>query len=273
MSNLPFAVDQEREESFKPPHLRFEDDKIKDNTASMEAGRSISSPCIKVYVRSPGDDKCEVPYVVEKQGIKDDPITGKKEVVYPWEQMLKEKLHHKFISRMYFEFCMKSATHWKENQETLVEGTPIDEWAMLNKAEASNLKGLGILSIEQCSEMTETAMMAYGMGGRGLKDKAIAFLGANNDSGKAAEKITSLESSVKALAEKSEASENLASQYAQKIAMLEKMVSDGTAKTPVDAPDYGNWDKAQLVEEVKRKTGIRSVHEGWSTEKLLEKLA
>jgi hypothetical protein len=269
--NLPFQVEQEETKNFKPPHLRFEDSSIKDNTASLQAGRAVYNPALKVFIRSPGDDKCEVPYVVEK--LQKDPLTGKDELIHPWEIHLKEKLHHGFIQREYFDFCMKSVAHWKENQETMVKGTPISEWPLLSKSEADNLKSIGILSIENCAEMTEEAMAAYGMGARMLKDKAGNWLGANSNPGQSAEKINSLEANLQAAVDRADEAATLMGGYEQKIAQLEAMMAE-SSKTPPPEPekmDFTTLSHEELVTRVKG-IGLTMAHKGWSKEKLIEKL-
>ena len=269
--NLPFQVEQEVKETFKPPHLRFEDSSIKDNSASLEAGRAVFHPCIKVYIRAPGDDKCEVPYIVE-QKVK-DPITGEEKLVKPWEQHLKEKLHHKFIERQYYDFCIRSIAHWKENQETMVDGTPIGEWALLSKAECDNLKALGILSIEQCSQMTEEALSAYGLGARTLKEKAGNFLTANSNPGRAAEKINALEANLNSAVQKAEEAMNLMGGYEAKIKQLEQMVIDQSKPQIVTKTEvvYEDMEVDALVDAVKAK-GFPMAHKGWSKDALIAKL-
>jgi len=266
--NLPFQVEQEVDEKFKPPFLRFEEGHIKDNTASLAAGRAVFKPQTVVYIRAPGDEKCEVPYVVEKTVC--NGLTGKEEKVYPWDTHLKEKRHHGFISQQYYDFCQRSLKHWRETNETLVEGTPINAWAMLSKAEAENLRSLGILSVEMCSQMTEEAMSAYGMGARNLKEKAQNWLNANAEPGKAAEQISILESNLKSVSQRAEEVVTMNSLLQNKIAMLEAMVKGTPLNADASIVDYEMWLDEDLLAEVKKK--YHMAHKGWPRATLIAKL-
>ena len=271
MSNLPFQVSQEEPTKFKPAHYRFEEGSVKDNAASLKAGRAVYKPVIRVFVRAPGDEKCEVPFIVEQDGFDEN---GQPCKVYPWELHLREKLHHGFKTREEYDYSMRSLEHWRKTEQTLVEGTPITEWQLLSKHEADNLKSLGILSIEQVSEMTEVAMDSYGMGARSLKEKAAAWLSSNDKPGVAAEKIVSLEAALNSAEEKaSEASLQLQG-YAQKLAALEALVAEKSgekSEKPSYDVDYENMEIEGLVNLVKAK-GLTMAHKGWSREKLIEKL-
>lgn len=268
--SLPFQVEQEERKGFKPPHLRFEDVSFKDNAASLKAGRAIFNPGLVVFLRSPGDEKCETPYVVEQ--IQKN-AEGKEETIYPWLIHLKEKLHHEFISKAHYDFCINSIKHWKENQETMVQGTPITEWPLLKKSEADNLKSIGILSIEQCAEMTEEAMSSYGMGARTLKEKADSWINANSNPGQAAEKISALQSSVDAATEQAQKAENLVGGYEQKIAQLEAMIAaNNTPAPPAAKMDFTTLEHQDLVDRVKQLPGQHGANLGWSKEVLIGKL-
>jgi len=65
-------------------------------------------------------------------------------------------------------------------QEAQVQtGTPLTEWPPISKSVALNLKGMGIHTVEQLAEVTDTALTW--LGARDLRDKAKAWLAASTD--------------------------------------------------------------------------------------------
>lgn len=271
--SLPFQVEQEEKHKFKPPHLRFEEGTVKDNAASLAAGRAVFKPVIRVFIRAPGDEKCEVPFIVEQDGFDE---AGNPCKVFPWEIHLREKLHHGFKTREEYDYCMRSLNHWKATQQTLIEGTPVIEWQLLTKAEAENLRSLGILSVEQCADMNEVAMASYGMGGRAIKDKAKNWLSANTNPGKAAERISSLESNLQAAVEKADQASQTISAYEAKLAQLEAMINAQSTTSVVSEevislePNYENMETDTLI-TLARKNGHKLANPNWKRETLIAK--
>jgi len=65
---------------------------------------------------------------------------------------------------------------FKRGQEAPVEGTPLQEWALLRPAQVSELLAMRFRSVEDVAGMPDTAVQKIGMGGRELKKKAQAWL-------------------------------------------------------------------------------------------------
>lgn len=65
---------------------------------------------------------------------------------------------------------------FKEGLEVSPEGTPIEEWAILGKSQVNEMKALGFKTVEHIANMDDLAIQRFGMGGRRLKDLALAFL-------------------------------------------------------------------------------------------------
>lgn len=62
------------------------------------------------------------------------------------------------------------------NKEQVPEGTPIDLLFVNNPAMAENLKAYGVWTVEQCANMSASAITNIGIGGQDFANKAKAFL-------------------------------------------------------------------------------------------------
>ena len=196
-----------------PPSLRFEESTSEDREESIKQGRMVHVPKLLVHIRARGDDRSEVPYVVE--GHRFEPKQVEREVerpvfrtvkgddgefreeqtmitetiqeeykfkvpTTPWEDTLKEKLHHGFISQNYFNYCMDALKRYKSGHAAPIDGTPLSGWNQISMAMQKNAIDLGINTVELAAEMTDEAMDALGMGSRQMKKQAKAYITATN---------------------------------------------------------------------------------------------
>ena len=67
---------------------------------------------------------------------------------------------------------------WKSTGENKIEGTPLDQWPVLNIAQVKNLQSVEIHSIEQLAAVGEEKFQDIGLGARELREKAKAWIGA-----------------------------------------------------------------------------------------------
>lgn len=65
---------------------------------------------------------------------------------------------------------------FKKGLEPALNGTPLEEWAILNKAQVMELKAAHILTIEDVAALPDTAVQRIGRGGYALRDRAKAYL-------------------------------------------------------------------------------------------------
>lgn len=70
----------------------------------------------------------------------------------------------------------KEYAAFKAGMEIPVDGTPLEDWNVLNKSSLFELKSLGFRTIEDIAEMTDYGIQRLGMLGRPLKMKAAAYL-------------------------------------------------------------------------------------------------
>lgn len=97
---------------------------------------------------------------------------------------------------------------WLAGQELPVDGTPLEAWPGVTKAQVDKFRAMRLRSVEEVAAMTDSDADHYGMGARKLRDMARAFVGAKGDAAKAGE-IADLREANKALADKVEDLENL----------------------------------------------------------------
>lgn len=65
---------------------------------------------------------------------------------------------------------------FKAQNEPVVEGTPLSEWPMINRAQVMEFGSLNIRTVEQLASVPDTTLHTMGMGGRAVRDKAKAWL-------------------------------------------------------------------------------------------------
>lgn len=63
-----------------------------------------------------------------------------------------------------------------ENRELTPEGTPLEQWPLIDVGQIDHLKVFRIRSVEQLSQVSDNQLLNLGMGARSLRDKAIAWL-------------------------------------------------------------------------------------------------
>lgn len=65
---------------------------------------------------------------------------------------------------------------FKNGLEPDLNGTPLEEWAILNKAMVLELKAMHIRTIEDVATLSDIAVQKIGRGGYSLRERALAFL-------------------------------------------------------------------------------------------------
>lgn len=70
---------------------------------------------------------------------------------------------------------------YQQGHKAIQEGLPLSEWAKLNKQQVQDFNALNIYTVEQLSEVSDTALNGLGHGGRAIRDAAISFLAQAKD--------------------------------------------------------------------------------------------
>lgn len=149
-----------------PPHLRFEQRAEEDRDATIKAGRKVFKDVDYVILLRPGTkDAFEAVATdwlenCDKQANQDPPQ-------WPVEWV---NGHRKMYEQ------------WKAGQEVTPLGFPIRQWGMVSKAQIENLVMARIMTVEDLASANDQTLTSIGLGGRKLKDDAIAWMEANNGS-------------------------------------------------------------------------------------------
>lgn len=88
---------------------------------------------------------------------------------------------------------------WKATNTIATEGHPLEAWPALTKGQLKQAKNLGLRSVEDFAEATDSIREKYGMGFAELQKAAKAFL-ASKAGSEAAARVTTLEDQIKAMA-------------------------------------------------------------------------
>lgn len=70
---------------------------------------------------------------------------------------------------------------FKNQQEQVTEGTPLDQWPPLTKSQVLTFKAANVHTVEQLAEVSDTNLPNLGMGSRDLREKAKIYLASAKD--------------------------------------------------------------------------------------------
>lgn len=155
-------------------YVRFFIDTLPDEKATNEAGRPIYKEVEFVEIMQPGNKDSVIQRPVRKNDIQRFP-------------------------RQYQQF--------KNNMEETVEGTPLEAWPLLSRAQVEELRYFNVRTVEQLASMTDANAQNF-VGMQNLKLKAQAFLettGQSSEGAKLAQKVEDQELQIQTLSENNEA--------------------------------------------------------------------
>jgi len=164
----------------------FHMESMRDEDATKEAGKPVFANIAFVKIIAPGNDK----EIVDR-------------IVLPKD---KER-----FPKEWFKF-----TH---NEAPEVDGTPIEFWPQLDKAQADTLKANNIFSVENLAGVSDQDISGLGMGMLELKNKAKTWIDLQDgsaDINKLAEKNRKLEEQLAALTKKVAALEDIPQETSEK---------------------------------------------------------
>lgn len=142
----------------RPPLVNFERRAEEDRSASLEANRYVAKDVDIALVTQPGSkDRVERP-------------------VLEWFEMLAKEVDNGRFPLEWLQRLRTAYKAWQTDQEIPENGTPVGNWPMLSPAQVTNLRRVGLMTVEDVAAMNEQAMAAYGMGARELKSLAEKYL-------------------------------------------------------------------------------------------------
>ena len=154
---MDFNLDEQRilpgdievaEEKSKGIFPRFYIETVQNNFKSNEAGRAIFDEVEYVEITIAGDRNSKI-------------------------QRKVTDIDKKRFATAYNRF--------KEGLEPATSGTAVEQWPMISRGQAEEMKHMGIHTVEALAELSDTAIQQMGMGYRALVEKAKAFLAVANE--------------------------------------------------------------------------------------------
>lgn len=122
---------------------------VKMEYKSEQEGRPIYEERLMVRIQSPGNNN----NIVEREA---------------WDG---DKLR---FPKQWLQFQVKG-------EQAGVEGTPIEQWPALNRAQVEELRAVRFYTVESIANASDAQLQGMGMGGQGLRTKAQAYLKAAQD--------------------------------------------------------------------------------------------
>ena len=80
------------------------------------------------------------------------------------------------VTREYTDKWPQEYAAFKAGHEVSLNGTPIEQWPILKRAQVLEMKALGFRTVEDIAGMTDHAMQRIGMGGSRLRELAKSYL-------------------------------------------------------------------------------------------------
>lgn len=106
--------------------------------------------------------------------------------------------------------------HWKKGQDEPTSGTSLDAWPAITPGQAAQYRLLHLRSVEDVSQMTDNDCDRFGMGARGLRDKARAFVQAKGGQAAMADELSKRDETIA----------NLTTQIADLTASVQALTAD-----------------------------------------------
>lgn len=158
----------------KPPYVQFEVRAVEDVAATRANGHYTSKDVNFALITPSGSHDC-----VEKRAD-------------TWLSHIEQECQNGRFPANWVDYYRKAYERWQQGLEIPLEGTPLRDWPGLSPAMLKNLQGANIRTVEDLANANEEALHRMGMGSRGLKARAQAFLSSSQDVGKVAEEVAAL---------------------------------------------------------------------------------
>lgn len=195
------------ETEMRPPYIKWVREEKEDREKTKEAGHFVPAAVDYAHVTRPGQKDT----LVKEAGafIKDS----------------QEAARQGRLPQAWVEMYKNSYERWKQGSDASVDGTPIKGWPVLGAGSQEAIIRAGIFTVEDLAQFPDAELSRIGMGAQAYKQKAISWLMAANDVGKAAEQLAD---------------------QAQKISQLEAIVAEQSKL-------ISEWKKTQTVDKTPAK--------------------
>lgn len=170
----------------RPPLIDFEFRPLEDRSEEQETGIIKYKDVAFVKVTPAGSKDCfESPA--------DD-----------WIKRQEEYCKQGRISRDYLSYFKEAYASFKEGEVLDRPGTHVKNWPAVTPAQAKQLLGAGLFTVEDLVAANEDALKRAGMGARALQYRAKEYLESAKNAGASSSKIITLENKLKAAEQKIE---------------------------------------------------------------------
>jgi uncharacterized coiled-coil protein SlyX len=185
----------------RPPYVEFETRVQEDRAQTIAVGSFVGKDVDFAIIRAIGAKDA-----VEKE-------------VGVWLPQIKALAQQGDWPREWVKFYEEQYAAYKEgnNADAIVNGTHVKNWTALSPAQLQMLIAARILTVEDVAAANEETLARIGMGARGLKQRAQAWLDSRNSG---AEELAMLREKT---ANQDETIETLRGQVAQLVARLDKL--------------------------------------------------
>lgn len=200
-------------------HITFFVQALENPAKSKEQGRPIYDDVELVRIRFAGDPKRE--------------LVAPAHQAYRYDRGAERRV-------TYAEDFARHYEAFKDGKQDLGEGTPISELPFLTESKRSELRALNVHTAEQLAALDGTPLQRIGMGGRALKEQAVAYIEVAKGSAK----------DTRFAAENAELREQIAAMQEQIAAMMA-----GIKVAVPDQDKFEGWPDDELRAFIKQKTG------------------
>jgi hypothetical protein len=201
---LPEEIEMVQAAQDRPPYVTFEIRPVEDRDGTMREGHYVA--------------KDEIFALITPQGSKD-------RIERVAEDWVKQCFAHAQEGRMPLEWAKAFETAlaaYKEGRELPADGTPIVTWPAVGPAQQKSILDANIRTVEDLANANEATLAAIGIGARGLKQKAQAWLDTAGDIGKTALEVENLRQRMSELESRNKTLEDANEQLVAQVAALKQ---------------------------------------------------
>lgn len=153
----------------RPPFVQFETRSEEDREATIEKGHYVGMDVDYAFI-TPAGSKDRIERKVSEWFAKLEEDLASERIPAPWVRAFKE-----------------AYKAFQEGKAPPVSGFPIVDWPGLSPSQVKTLLSLNLRAVEDLAVANEETLARLGMGARALKQRAIDWLAAAENTGKVAE--------------------------------------------------------------------------------------
>lgn len=158
----------------RPAYVVFETQIEEDRQATLDSGRYTPKD-VDYAIITPQGSKDRIPRQVAD-----------------WFQNLEQQVQEGRLPDAWLASYKAKYNAWKEGRAMPENGSPVSNWPALSPSQVKILLDANVRTIEDLAVANEQSLANIGMGGRALKQRAVDWLAAAQNTGKVAEEVSAL---------------------------------------------------------------------------------